>query len=224
MIRALSALFAAAVLTTPVVAHFIFVVPQPGGKMVQVVFSDDLEPDEGVAIDSIAKLALVARDDAGKEASLKTTLGKHQLTATPPAGSRVLFGSFTYGVMQKGTTPPYQLRYHPKTLLGDPFAKTPIVGDRLPIEVIPVGKAGAVRFRVLAKGKPLAGAELNVLVPKGDKQKVSADAEGLSPTFTAKGRYGVWTKHFEKAAGEYEGKKFEEIRHYGTLVVDVGEK
>ncbi len=224
MIRSFSALVAAFILVTPALAHFVFVVPQTNGKDIQIVFSDDLEPDEGVPIDKVAAMSLFARDAAAKDSPLKLTTGKHSLTANLPADTRVLFGTLNYGVMQKGTAAPYQLRYHPKAIVGDAFAKSANVGERVPLEVIAVGKPGSVRFQVLAKGKPLPSAELNVLVPGADKQKVTADADGLSPVFTATGRFGVWTKHFEKASGQHDGKMFEEVRHYATLVADVGAK
>ena len=38
----------------------------------------------------------------------------------------------------------------------------------------------------------------------------------------AAGRYGVYAKHVEAKRGEHAGKKFDEIRHYATLVCDVG--
>jgi hypothetical protein len=220
MLRALSALFAAAILAAPTLAHFIFVVPQPDGKSIQVVFSDDLEPDEGVPIDKIAGLQLSARDGAGKDAPVKATAQKHALSANVPVDTRVLFGSFTYGVMQKTTGDPFQLRYHPKAVVGDAFLMP--IGKSVPLEIVAVGKVGSVRFQAVANGKPLAAAEFTVHVPGAETQKMAADAEGLTPAFTKAGRYGVWTKFFEKAKGTQDGKAFDEIRHYATLVVDVG--
>ena len=36
------------------------------------------------------------------------------------------------------------------------------------------------------------------------------------------GQFGAWTRYFEPKAGELGGKKYDEVRHYPTLVVDVG--
>jgi uncharacterized GH25 family protein len=78
-----------------------------------------------------------------------------------------------------------------------------------------------VKFQVLAEGKPLADAEVTVLVPGEAKKAVKTDKEGFTETFAPSGRYGVFARYTEMAGGELAGMKFTETRHYATLVVDV---
>jgi hypothetical protein len=124
--------------------------------------------------------------------------------------------------MQRGGSKPFQLVYHPKSIVGDPFDGRATLGDRTAVEIVPGGKAGALSFRVVAQGKPLAGAEVNVVLPDGERTKITTDALGQTTPFTAPGRYAAWTRYFEPAAGEHAGKPYEEVRHYATLVIDVG--
>lgn len=220
MIRSAMTCVFSLIVAGPLAAHFVFIVPQAGNKDVQVIFSDDLEPDEGVMIDKIANLQLHAADAKGSIVDVKHAKAAHALTATVPAGTQVVFGKLNYGVLAKGKNPPFVLYYYPKAVLGESKA----IGEKLPIEVLTVGKAGELRFQVLARGKALTAAEVSVLVPGGKRTKVTTDDKGMTPPFADSGRYGVWAKVSEAKSGEHDGKKYEEIRHYGTLVIDVGSK
>lgn len=201
--------------------HFTFVVPDAGGASAKVIFSDDLNPDTNVSVEKIAGTKLMLRDGAGKDTPLELKKGEGcYLVSLPGGGARVVFGTTDYGVMQKGDAKPYLLVYYPKALVGDVPAKAVAVGARL--EVAPAGDPGKPRFRVLADGKPAAEVEVTVLVPGSAKQMVKTDKEGLTPAFAATGRYGVFARWTEAKAGEHAGKKYEEVRHYATLVADVG--
>ncbi len=201
-------------------AHFVFVAPDANDpQKAIVVFSDELAPDANVPIDKIAGIKLQVRDASGKDVPASATKGEHALNVQVPGkGNRTIFGSVDYGVLQKGDSKPFLLRYHPKALVGS--ADSTKIGDKLPIEIVPVIKSGKVRFQVLAKGKPLADAEVTVMPNKDKSRKVTTDKEGLTPEFDARGRFGVWTKASDAIAGELDGKKYEEIRNYATLVVD----
>ena len=86
---------------------------------------------------------------------------------------------------------------------------------------MPVTADGKTKFQLLLVGKPVADAEGSVLKPDGTKEKVKTDKDGFTPAFDATGRYAVWLRHTEAKAGEHDGKKYEEIKHYATLVADV---
>ena len=43
---------------------------------------------------------------------------------------------------------------------------------------------------------------------------------GQTELLTETGRYGAWGRYWEQTAGERDNKKYEEIRHYATLVFD----
>lgn len=221
MYRMFGALIVGLIAVAAARGHFTFVVPDAGGASAKVIFSDDLKPDTSVSVEKIAGTKLTLRDAAGKDTPLELKKGEGcYLVNLPGSGARVIFGTTDYGVMQKGESKPYLLVYHPKALVGDVPAKAAAVGARL--EVVPAGEPGKPRFRVLADGKPAAEVEVTVLVPGSAKQMVKTDKEGLTPAFAAAGRYGVFARWTEAKAGEHAGKKYEEVRHYATLVADVG--
>jgi uncharacterized GH25 family protein len=212
----------ALIAATTAPAHFVFVVPDKDGSTATVVLSDDLQTDEAVDAAKIAGLTLNARDAAGKDATVSSKAGKHSLTAElPGSGPRVVFGSLTYGVMQKGEGKPYLLCYHPKALVGAIAADKATIGEKLPIELLALTDGGKVRFNVLATGKPLPDAEVTVLKPDGSKVKVVTGKDGLTEAIEGTGRFGAWSRFIDPKAGEHAGRKYEEVRHYATLVVDI---
>jgi hypothetical protein len=201
--------------------HFTFVVPDAGGSSAKVIFSDDLNPDMNVNVEKIAATKLTLRDAAGKDSPLDLKKGEGcYLVSLPGGGPRVVFGTTEFGVSQKGDAKPYLLVYYPKALVGDVPAKAATLGTKL--EVVPAGGPGKPRFRVLTDGKAAAEVEVTVFVPGSAKQMVKTDKDGLTPAFAANGRYGVFARLTETKAGEHAGKKYEEVRHYATLVADLG--
>ena len=200
--------------------HFPFVVPDAKGESAKVVFSDTLEPDADVNIEKIANTKLTLRDAAGKESPLEWKKGDgFYAVNVPGSGDRVIYGVTDYGVLQKGDAKPFKLAYYPKAVIGDATAKP--VGEKLPLEVVAEGKAGALRFQVLAAGKAVANSEVTVMLPGGGKKAATTDKDGYTPVYDAAGRYGVYAKQVEAKAGEHAGKKYDEIRSYATLVCDV---
>ncbi|MBX9623109.1 MAG: DUF4198 domain-containing protein [Gemmataceae bacterium] len=204
-------------------AHFAYLVPADDGSAVKLVFSDTLDPDTKVNIEKVGGTKLTARDAAGKETALTMKKGEgFYEVAVPGTGPRVVYGVTDYGVLQKGDAKPFRLAYYPKAVVGGPADKP--VGGPLRAEILADGGAGKVRFRVLHEGKPVSGAEVSVLVPgseKATRKAVKTDAGGYTEAFAASGRYGVNARVTEAQAGELAGKKYEEVRHYATLVVDV---
>ncbi len=207
-------------------AHFVFVVPnQPTNAkndVALVVFSDGLNPDENIDVSKLAKTTLTVRDAVGKETALTLEKGKHELIVEVPGkGNRLIFGTTDMGVLQKGDSKPILLKYYPKAIVGTPEGLG-TVGKAAPVEVVPAIKEGKVRFQVLVKGKPAEGLEVTIMVPGVEKsEKTKTDKEGFTGPFAAKGRYGVWTRYIQTVSGEVGGKKYEEIRHYATLVVEM---
>ena len=206
-------------------AHFVFVVPAKDAKSVRVVFSEDLEPDEAVDIGKVAGLKLTARFAGGKDAPVECKADKHHLTAeVKQADPLCVYGTVTYGLMTRKDAKPALLVYHPKAVFAGCDPKSAVIGEKAALEVVPVTDAGKTRFRLLAQGKPVADAEGSVVLPGGKKEKVTTDKDGYTPAFDPAGRYGVWLRHTEAKAGEHDGKKYEEVRHYATLVADAPPK
>jgi hypothetical protein len=208
-------------------AHFIFVVPEPGGDKAKVVMSETLTPDDDVDVKLISKIELSVRDaDDASEARvlLRGDPDKdHAFNVPLPGdGTRVVHGDVSLGVEDHGPKP-FLLNYYPKTVIGDAFdAKTQLGGKIAKAEILATGKQGTLMFQVLLDGKPAAGAKATVILPGGKEKEVSTDADGKTEAFAQSGRFGVWARCVEPIAGELDGKKYVETRHYPTLVVDVG--
>jgi uncharacterized GH25 family protein len=209
-------------------AHFAFIVPGPDGNTARLVFSDELAPDTKVNIEKLANTKLTLRDARKTDTPLEWTKGDgFYEVKVPGSGPRVVYGVTEYGVLQKGDSKPFRLTYYPKALLGDTPRETSAIGTLtigapLKVEIIPRFDLGKVRFQVIHDTTPAAGAEVTVLVPGSEKKSVTTDKEGFTPAFEATGRYGVSARVTEAKGGEYAGQKYEEARHYATLVVDVG--
>ena len=206
-------------------AHFLFIVAdaKDAAKAI-VVFSDDLNVDEAVTMDKVGGLKLQVKDSGGKLTDAKIEKDKHNLNVSVPgSGSRIVFGSTPYGVMQKGDAKPYLLSYHPKAIVGEIPADGGKLGGTTP-DLVPVATGGKVKFLFLSGGKAVVDAEATVLLPDGKREKTKTDSQGFTKEFAGAGRYGVWVRVTEAKAGEHDGKKYEEARHYATLVVDVPAK
>lgn len=202
-------------------AHFVFVVPQAGNTNASVFISETLKPDSEVDNDLIKATKLSLRDANGRESAMTLSkAGETYTTAITGSGTRVIHGLADLGISGSGEKQ-YLLLYHPKTILGDAFDAKTIVGKNVPTELIPVGKAGAVKLRLLGLGKPLADAEVTVLQPDGTEKLVKTDKAGETEAFAQNGRYGAWARFWETtASGERDGKKYPETHHYATLVFD----
>ena len=202
-------------------AHFVFVVPDKDGSSAKVVFSDSLEPDENVPITKISATKLTVRSADGKPEALSWKKGEHSLDLKLPGkGVRVVQGTTTYGIFAREKDNPSLLRYHPRAVVGTPVeAMKP--DEKLPVELIPVFADGKVRFLAAGKGKPLADAEVVVLLPGSKSQKAKTDGKGLTEAFDAAGRYGAYVRRTVKQAGAHDGKKYTQIADYATLVVDL---
>lgn len=199
-------------------AHFVYVVPSKEAGQVMVVFSDDLEPDENVAIQKIAALKLQTLG-GDKVTTVECTTGKHELKATLPPNTKIAHGTIVYGLASRGDKPAL-LVYHPKVLIGV-SGKEAMIGPKAALEVIPFIANGKTKFQLLAEGKPVADAEGSALLPDGTKEKLKTDKEGFTAEFAVNGRVAIWLRHTIAKAGDHDGKKYEEAKHYATLVADV---
>jgi uncharacterized GH25 family protein len=217
-----AAAFLAAIAVATTQAHFPFIVPESDGTSAKVVFSDDLNPDMNVNIEKIASTKLTLRDRGGKESALEWKKGDgFYAVNVPGTGTRIVYGVTDYGVLQKGDTKPFKLAYYPKAVVGAAIGKESTVGEKLPLEIVAFRELGKVKFQVLAAGKPVADAEVTVLLPGSGKKAAKTDKNGFTTEFDGSGRYGATAKVIETKTGDHAGKKYEEIRNYATLVCDI---
>jgi len=203
-------------------AHFVFVVPQAGGAGAQIVMSDSLTPDLGVDIIAGTKLHARAADGTVTPLTFERPEKTFFWTALPGSGDRVVYGVTDFGISTRGGKP-FVLVYHPKTIVGDPFDAKSRVSDAV-VELVPKSAKEGFKLQLYARGKLQPDSEVLVILPNGEDKKVKTDANGETPAFSLPGRYGAWGRFFEGPAGERDGKKYDETRHYATLVCDVPAK
>jgi hypothetical protein len=205
-------------------AHFTFVVPETGGTKARVIISENLSSDAAVDFKLIGGTKLSLRGADGHDAPLMLQKAeKSYEVSLTGSGTRVIHGLTDLGIMQRGNGKPHLLLYYPKAILGDSFDTKTIVGGDTPVELVPMGKSGAVKLKLLARGKPLEGGEITIILPDGaGEKKVKTDSNGETETFAATGRFGAWARFWETSSGERDGKKYDELRHYATIVFDAG--
>lgn len=203
-------------------AHFTFVVPHQGGSIAKVFLSENIIPDASVDVGLIADSKLWLRDASGKEHRLTLSRdGGVFTTPLPGGGNRVIHGLTDLGLMNRGKA--HLLLYYPKTIIGDAFDPKSRVGGDAVAELIPVGAPGDFKLLLLGRGKPLADAEITVLQPDGSEEVFTTDSTGHTQSFTQKGRHSAWARYWEDAPGDRDGEKYEQLRHYATLVFDTAE-
>jgi hypothetical protein len=136
------------------------------------------------------------------------------------------------GGTQRGDEPAFLLNYYAKGFTGvnrdkpdEKFVQN-ILGkpwDKLPLEIVPQMDNGAAA-KVFWQGKPAADVEVTLYVPGQDKpSELKTDKDGLFKPEQPKasGVYGIRARYVEKKAGEYDGKKYKEVRHYATMTFPV---
>ncbi len=206
--------------------HFLFLVPEPEGKTAAVILSETLSLDDDIDPAIVDTATLEAVDVGGIATPLVIERVEDRRIVRLPDWQRgLLCGSMTHGVMAHGPQP-YLLVYHPRVILGYPFGP-PAHGDaaeearEAEAVILPAGHPGHLQFQLLARGRPVADAEMTVITPEGKSLVATTDAEGFTQAFTQAGRYGAWARVSVATGGEHEGEAYDEIRHYPTLVIDV---
>ena len=216
--------------------HFIWIVPDRDGKSAQVFFSDNLTPDEAKLLAKIASTEVFLRSVTGppegafnlvptKTTPLKWTKDtdrKAYVVTASGQGPRWFWAVCNYGVVQRGKSEPFLLKYYAKAFLGGiPSEEGAIAGpghwDRLPLEI---RRTKFGDCRVLWNGKPLAGADVAILAPGEDTaQEMKTDAAGEIKLKSGKsGLHAIRARHIEKKSGKHDGKEYKEARYYSTLV------
>jgi hypothetical protein len=228
------ALLLLAVAVTPARAHFIWIVPDKLAEdrtTVRVIFSESLEPDSPDLLAKIARTELFLCGLDGRPAPLKLEDGNKEgarVAALEGKGPWEVAGVCRYGVVRRGQAEPFLLVYYPKTYVRrSPDEPLPHCqgndADRLALEITPVEKERG-SYVVTWHGKPLPGAEVAVVALGETKaREAKTDEHGRIKLAGAKaGIYGIRARHVEDRAGEEDGTKYKEVRHYATLVVELG--
>jgi N-acetylneuraminic acid mutarotase len=208
-------------------AHFLWIAPDssPTEKRVHVYFSETPEPDNPALLSRLRGLKVEQISASGKSQELEIKHADDSLIAAPVGNeSPQAYGlTYTYGVHSRnGET--YLLVYHarmyPETTRNRWNAPAP--DQRLPLELVPSLVQGKLTVRTLWQGQPVAAAEVKAVPAGGDEMEGTSNSAGeFAVSATQAGTYAFRAKYVEKIAGEREGKKFQTIRHYSTLVVTI---
>ena len=90
--------------------------------------------------------------------------------------------------------------------------------------MIPSLKDGRLKLAATFDGEPVAGAQVIVAKPADDDFESTTDENGHATLEVSdSGVYSVRIRHIEQAAGELDGKKYPETRHYCTIALNVSE-
>jgi hypothetical protein len=204
-------------------AHFPWIVAVDGKPTeVEVLFSDSLKPDNPELLQRIAHTKFVGRPasggnerpiDAGKPGS------EHWRFKVPDQLSSIV-GVCEYGVLQRGDSKPFLLNYYPKLHVAGTLSPT-----RVPPALefgIELRKGDGIGLFLLFNGKPVPNAEVAIIdVATGKTSLAKTNKEGdLEQEFSPKRRHAFRALQTEAKAGEKDGMKYEEIRHYATLVIE----
>ncbi|WP_406697721.1 hypothetical protein V5E97_02555 [Singulisphaera sp. Ch08] len=213
----------------PASAHFVFLLPGPAPGEVRVVFNDQLQVDERIPSERLASTRLTIVSPQGGQSTLDWRKEEHHLSAILPEPRPALVGGVThYGYARSRHTgnKPVLVKYYPKAVLGQVAEVTSLrLGDVARYEIVPVAAEGPLQLRVLRGSQPTAGVSFSVLTEQeSPAQRGKTDKDGwISASFAKPGRYGVWVKVIEPTPGEWEGKPYDEVHHFATLVFDVPE-
>jgi len=225
----LTGLLSAALFVSSAQAHFIWVVTEPGEQptVAKVYLSEDAGPDDPELLPKIAAAQTWVLGTRGaKTQSLSLKIDGDALVGEIPqrlAGQPVVV-NHSYGVMSRGAKP-FLLKYYAKAYPSQLSSSWTAVdkADLLPLEVNPVLEGKTLTLTVTWEGKPAAGCQVTVEGP-GLKEKVQGDsnAEGKFTVEIPKaGLFSIRARKEEDASGELDGKKYEQVKHYSTLSLNV---
>jgi N-acetylneuraminic acid mutarotase len=131
---------------------------------------------------------------------------------------------YQYGVLERGGAP-FLLQYYAKTgpALGQSQWDSIPTAKHLPLDVTPQQAADKVQLTVRWQGEPVAGAEVKVAggVLEDFTAETNKQGQVEFPASQA-GLYSIRARHIENTSGELEGKKYQSIKHYSTLALQVG--
>lgn len=216
-------------------AHFVWV--DLGGqadKPVGLYFGEATMTDSAQLLDRVQQTQLFARDASGEyqqltlEKKIDGDLG--YWIAGPEAEGKVTSWNVVeavcdYGVLDKGGEI-FHLQYSAKYLSQDALASPALTASgKLPLDIVPTLTDNQLQLEVRAVGKPVAGAEVVIMDETNETTTLETDAKGMVAVKDPQQvRYHIRARQIETKQGEQDGKKFDSVRNYSTLVLDLGDQ
>lgn len=208
-------------------AHFVWVALSSSEGTASLFFGEGPEPSDVELLDRVAQANVFARDADGKYVPLKLekkvsgSNGSWSVTKGSNAWQG-LEAVCDYGVVTKRESP-FWLKYYAKYI--DRVALNNQVlcqSEKLPLDMVPSQQGDGIALQVTMDGKPVAGAEVTIVDDANEQQKLTTDATGRVVLRNPKSAvYSVRAKWVEEKSGENEGKKYESIRHYSTMALNL---
>lgn len=203
-------------LAAAVPAHFVWGVHRNDG--VRFEFSEN--PGDSILENFAGKAGKLKLVYPENQAALVTQEHFVSLTSsTPLVGARLDYGVLDRGEQGRGV---FQLIYHVKS------AKTLAAAGqsaKMPIEImVSRHSSSEAKAKVLWNGKPLADAEVIYGCQKAKESTTKTDSKGEAVLSGILPNKTLFVRSFaaEKKSGEFEGKKFDSVRHYATLTAPTG--
>lgn len=207
----------------PAQAHFLFIrvlPPAEGGRIAEVYFSELAQAGDPRFIDKIAPTRLWLQKTSGEWTALTAHKTADRLRVLlPAAGSVMVVGQCEYGVLARPKQTPFLLRHFPKALAGNPDEINRLKPyGKLPLEVSATFDGEQLKLVALKDGKPVPFAEFVTVDVDLANTTLKADAQGSAAWKPpSAGVYSVYTRDLRKDSGEYQGKKYDEIRDFATI-------
>lgn len=216
-------------------AHFVWV--DLGGqadKPVGLYFGDATVPDAARLLDNVQQTKLFVRGADGQYHQLKMEKkidGDRGYWIAGPEGKgkvtswNAVEAVCDYGVLDKGGEQ-FHLQYSAKYLNQDALASPSLTASgKLPLDIIPTLTDNQLQLEVQADGKPVAGAEVVITDEANETTTLETDAKGMVAVKDPRQvRYHIRARQIETRQGEQDGKKFDSVRNYSTLVLDLGDQ
>jgi N-acetylneuraminic acid mutarotase len=206
-------------------AHFLWLSPAPGKPaVVELHFSEEAAEPEAKLLDRLTGIEAVWHKDSqtAEKLTAQRTDRAWEVKVGEPVGC--VTTTRKWGVLDKNgpklkNGERFKLMYYGKCLLGGEPSRwltTPVAAQRL--DLVPAWKDGQAGVVAYWDGQPLANAEVTVDPFTGESVKGMTSAEGRFEFPATTGLTSVRVKQVEASAGEEDGQKFSETRHYASLV------
>jgi hypothetical protein len=167
-------------------AHFVWLEPATDAGAVKACFGEYPELREGAPLlEKVQRVRVFALQD-GQRRELKQEAQDNHYLYREMRQAPVAVADLTYGILQRGDTPPYLLRYEAQLLRGSgkamPLARIAELSRQdtgLPFTArLAAGKPGSAVLSLRLAGKPVAGEVACVVGGATEAEKLKTDAEG----------------------------------------------
>lgn len=210
-------------------AHFIWLVSEHEGEktVVNVYFGEEAIPDDPDLLGRLDGMILEQLNVGSKPANIELSLENGELTgSTVVAPDSLFIAKHDFGVLNRGDAV-FRLKYYAKggPAIGHAAWTDADTQRLLPLDVVPTLDGDTVHLRVRFNGELIEGAQVVALGPGLEQVEATTDDQGLASFKKAKpGLYSIRARHIENEAGEVDGKKYNDTRHYSTVAVEITEQ